>query len=96
MAQFKKKPVVIDAVQWKGDNLVEIITFTDGAPDVKGNFAGMMWDQYTDLVAREGFKIKTLEGMMHASVGDWIIRGVQGELYPCKPDIFAQTYEEVV
>jgi hypothetical protein len=92
---FRKRPVTIEAVQWRGDNLFDVITFTDGAPDIKGHFAGMMWEQYCDLVAQEGFKIKTLEGMMNASVGDWIIKGVKGEFYPCKPDIFAATYEPV-
>lgn len=44
----------------------------------------------------EEMDIQTLEGMMHASVGDWIITGVKGEKYPCKPDVFARTYEPVV
>lgn len=93
--KFRKKPVVIEAVQWKGDNLHEVISFTDGPPDVRSHHAGMMWDKYRDLVEKEGLKIYTLEGTMKAEVGDWIIRGVQGEFYPCKPDIFAATYEPV-
>lgn len=90
---FRKKPVVIEAVKYTGDNLVEVITFTNGKADREGFHARMKWDDYVDLVAREGLKIYTLEGTMMASPGDWIIRGVQGELYPCKPDIFAATYE---
>ena len=91
--KFRKRPVVIDAVQWAGDNLFDVIEFTDGKPDINGNFAGMMWEQYCQLVERDGLKIFTLEGEMNASIGDWIIRGVKGEFYPCKPDIFAATYE---
>ena len=89
---FTKKPVTIQAIQWTGDNLREVITFTDGPPDTRSHHAGMAWDAYRDLVARDGLKIYTLEGKMLASPGDWIIRGVKGELYPCKPDIFQETY----
>lgn len=89
---FTKKPVTIAAIQWTGHNLREVITFTDGPPDTRTTHAGMAWETYTDLVARDGLKIYTLEGEMLASPGDWIIRGVKGELYPCKPDIFEATY----
>lgn len=95
MPMFRKKPVVIEAVQWTGDNLRQIITFTDGPPETRTAHAGMMWDQYEALVAAEGLQIFTLEGSMRAAVGDWIIKGVKGEFYPCKPDIFAATYEAV-
>ena len=96
MGLFRKKPVVIEAKRWTGDNLADVIHFTDGRhPSTKGDFASMKWDEYADLVRREGLKIFTREGTMLASIGDWIIRGVQGELYPCKPDIFEQTYEAV-
>ena len=89
---FTKKPVTIQAIQWTGENLREVITFTYGPPDTRSHHAGMAWDTYRDLVARDGLKIYTLEGKMLASPGDWIIRGVKGELYPCKPDIFQETY----
>ena len=91
---FTKKPVTIAAIQWTGKNLREVITFTDadGPPDTRTTHAGMAWEAYTDLVARDGLKIYTLEGTMLASPGDWIIRGVKGEYYPCKPDIFEATY----
>jgi len=92
--QFRKKPVVISAIQWTGENLVDVIHFTDGRPpNNKSSHAGMMWDQYADLVCKEGLKIFTMEGKMDASIGDWIIKGVKGEHYPCKPEIFAMTYE---
>lgn len=93
MPMFRKKPVVIEAIQWNGANLREIITFTDGPPEVRSMHAGEKWEDYERLVAADGLKIYTLEGKMSASVGDWIIRGVQGEHYPCKPDIFTATYE---
>ena len=51
--------------------------------------AGMKWEEYEDLVERDGLKILTLEGKMNADIGDWIIRGVKGELYPCKADILS-------
>ena len=89
---FTKKPVTIAAIQWTGKNLREVITFTDGPPYTRTTHAGMAWEAYTDLVARDGLKIYTLEGKMLASPGDWIIRGVKGEFYPCKNDIFEATY----
>ena len=93
--KFRKKPVVIDAIQWTGDNLFAVVEFVDKRPDVKGSYAAMSWESYEDIVKRDGLRIATLEGEMRASVGDWIIKGVQGEFYPCKPDIFAATYEVV-
>lgn len=79
MPKFKKKPVVIEAVRWTGDNFGELTDF--------------MHDAYG--VDHLNITIETLEGTMTASVGDWIIKGVQGEFYPCKPNIFEQTYEPV-
>ena len=90
--RFTKKPVTIEAIQWTGENLREVITFTDGHTDTRSHHAGMAWEAYADLVARDGLKIYTLEGKMLANVGDWIIRGVKGEFYPCKPDIFEASY----
>ena len=92
---FRKKPVEIQAIEWTGKNLFEVITFTDGKPDLRHPKAQDGWDDYNKLVNSEGFKIKTLEGWMSASIGDYIIKGVQGEFYPCKPDIFKQTYDSV-
>ena len=93
-AQFTKKPVTISAIQWTGNNLAYVIYFTDGRmPLMGGDFAAMKWEEYEALVKRDGLRIFTLEGKMNADVGDWIIRGVKGELYPCKPDIFEITYE---
>lgn len=75
--KYRKKPVIIEAIQWNGKNLSEIDSFVGGSIDIKG----------TSLV------IHTLEGDMEASINDYIIKGVNGEFYPCKPDVFDKTYE---
>ena len=80
--KFRKKPVEIEAVQWTGNNVSEILDFVNHIDIRIQNH-----DDKADLY------INTLEGTMHASEGDWIIRGVHGEYYPCKPDIFEETYE---
>ena len=87
MRKYVKKPVVIEAVQWDGENLDEVMTFCNG-------------DASYELMARGSSElvIATLEDgesiARHvASVGDFIIKGVAGEFYPCKPDIFDKTYE---
>lgn len=77
---YRKKPVVIEAVQWTGNNIDEI-----------GDFMG----HSATMTLNDSFVIPTLEGDMYAAEGDWIIKGVKGEFYPCKPDIFKMTYESV-
>lgn len=87
MPKFRKKPVVIEAVQFTRDALpLEAVPkwFSGALID------GSMWFQGG---AEPYLTVRTLEGEMRANLGDWIIRGVSGELYPCKPDIFAKTYE---
>jgi len=79
--QWRKKPVVIEAVQFDGHNHEEVGAFVGAAAEV---------DRDNE---RECLRIKTLEGKMVCSPGDFIIRGVKGEFYPCKPDIFCATYE---
>lgn len=81
MKRYKKKPVIIEAVQWTGSNISEICKFTK--MDV------------AHLLVEGQLYIQTLEGVHHATVGDFIIKGVHGEFYPCKPNIFGETYEEV-
>lgn len=71
--KFRKKPVVIEAFQWKPE-------MGEVGP-VKQKFVG--------------YVIETLEGDMTVSDGDWVIQGIKGEFYPCKPDIFESTYEKV-
>lgn len=81
MPKYRKKPVVIEAVQYTGTNAWEIVMAL--SPD------GPSCLEITEAAVT----IPTLEGRMTVSVGDWVIRGVAGEFYPCKPDIFAATYE---
>ena len=88
--KFRKKPVVIEAIQWTGRNLLEVVDFCGGLHASARKFS---WDEYSHLVETEGFKVFTLEGPLKATIGDWIIKGVKGEFYPCKPDIFEATYE---
>ena len=89
--KYRKKPVVIEAIQWTGNNLREVINFAGLHPSAKK----WTWDEYEQVVAEKGLKIFTMEGPLMASVGDFIIRGVHGEVYPCKPDIFEKTHEPV-
>jgi len=88
-----KKPVTIEFIEWTGRNLFDVITFTQGKQDLRHPRAADGWDDYVNLVRQEGLIIKTLEGQHIASIGDMIIKGVSGEFYPCKPDIFALTYD---
>lgn len=83
--QYRKKPVVIEAVQWTGENLGEIIGFFQSNQRFHLRNVGGWRELY----------VYTLEGQMLASIGDYIIKGVKGEFYPCKPDVFEATYEEV-
>jgi hypothetical protein len=85
MGQYRKKPVVIEAVQLKDLDIISLMVIQE--------FVGLTNDKV--LAVSDGVLIKTLEGNMKASIGDFIIKGVQGEFYPCKPDIFEKTYEEV-
>lgn len=75
---YRKKPVIIQAIQWTGDNKKEI-----------SEFVGIYFKD------KESVIIPTLEGDLTAQIGDFIIKGVKGEFYPCKPDIFEATYEIV-
>lgn len=86
MGRYRKKPVEIEAVQ-----LLLPETPNDIATWCGGKVCGE-----GDLTAKVWIEIDTLEGTMRANYGDWIIKGIQGEFYPCKPDIFAATYDEVV
>lgn len=84
MSKFRKKPVVIEAIQycWSGEK------FAEEAQDEIADFIGK-----NITVCGEDIEIETLEGTMTARRNDWIIKGVNGEFYPCKPDIFAKTYD---
>jgi hypothetical protein len=82
MGLYRKKPIVIEAIRFTGENRVEVNAF-------------MGRETFKPEVKVIGFMIDTLEGVMEAKIGDWIIKGIQGEFYPCKSDIFDATYEVV-
>lgn len=94
MKKFRKKPVVIEAVQFFADkhSISQVYEFISGQKWAAG--LGL-WHRFSNNVIANGYKINTLEGVMTANTGDWIIKGVNGEFYPCKPDIFEKTYEPV-
>lgn len=91
MPKFRKKPVTIEAVLFTGKNVAEIEKFVgrhlDSAVVTVGNPTERGYDVST-------LTIPTLEGPLVATGGDWIIKGIKGEFYPCKPDIFEKTYEK--
>ena len=97
MPLFKKKPVIIEAFLWTGGNHRVMNNFLSVDDDANSKPLAMgNKNYYIDHAKVDGgLIIKTLEGEHIASIGDWIIKGVNGEFYPCKPDIFVKTYELV-
>ena len=83
--KYRKKPVEIDAIQWVSDNIEQVY-------EMLGDNLIINTDKAKDEVKHF---INTLEGKMEMSWGDYIIKGVKGEFYPCKPDIFELTYEKI-
>lgn len=79
--QYIKKPVKIEAIQWTGFNETEMFDFCGDNIEI------------TTTKDSKELSIHTLEGNMSASIGDFIIKGIEGEFYPCKPDIFEKTYD---
>lgn len=92
MAKFRKKPVVIEAVQLRWDTWEEICDFAGVGELSNGKPEGFNPCGDVNCI---GLRIPTLDGLMEATQNDWIIKGVNGEFYPCKPDIFEKTYEAV-
>jgi len=99
MAKYRKKPVVIEAIKWRGNNYSQMFKFL-------GEYSCNIHNPYLDALKFEhfyfdynkvkgGLIIKTLEGEHIATIGDFIIKSVNNEYYPCKPDIFEKTYEKV-
>ena len=84
MKKYRKKPVVVEAAQLTVENVLEVYNWISGVG------CTLAHGEITRIT------IKTLEGDKTAIPGDWIIKGVRGEFYPCKPDIFEMTYEEIV
>lgn len=87
--RFMKKPVVVEAIEFTEDTRGEIVKRFDNVYHTQVNENG-------EVHPLPYLLIETLEGRMRANPGDWIIVGVQGEVYPCKPDIFEQTYEKYI
>jgi hypothetical protein len=85
IGKYRKKPVVIEAECFTLETWKKIEDWSDKKARAIGN-----WKHENDVLC---MRIKTLEGTMTAELGDWIIRGVKGEFYPCKPDVFEATYE---
>lgn len=77
VGRYRKRPVMVQAIQWTGENLADVLDFCPAAA----------WGNAT------GLAIATTEGVMRADRDDWVIRGVAGEFYPCKPEVFEATYE---
>jgi len=80
--KFRKKPIIIEAVKFTNENKAQVFNFV--TCNKQADF----------LYGNPILKIQTLEGITVAELGDWIIKGIKGEFYPCKPDIFEETYEE--
>lgn len=78
--RYKTKPCEIEAIQWTGKNIIELLDWGQGK---------ILWNDVDDLF------IDTLEGRMKASINDYIIKGLRGEFYPCKPDVFEKKYEKI-
>ena len=85
MTKYRKKPVVIESMEFTNETKDQVYNFV--TCNKSASFSGG--------TLHPTLKIQTLEGVMTANIGDWIIKGVQGEFYPCKPDIFEETYEQV-
>lgn len=80
MVRYKTKPCEIEAIQYTGNNLIEILDWGQGK---------ILWNDVDDLF------VDTLEGRMKANINDYIIKGLRGEYYPCKPDVFNKKYEAI-
>ena len=102
MKRYIKKQVVVEAIQWDGtlekaleiskiDGLNSIIEYYSTKTVIIGESTSSSANTYEEI---KSFKIKTLEGDMNVSKGDYIIKGIKGEFYPCKEDIFKKTYED--
>jgi len=89
MRVFRKKPIEVTAFLWNGSN--DIMEWANNVSMGSRTSLHYRWLENT----YETLTIKTLEGEMNVAKGDWVICGIQGEFYPCKPDIFEATYEEI-
>ena len=92
--KYRKKPVVIEARQLTPETAEEIGAWCGAMPCKHESYSSYLWGWALNINERT-LRIPTLEGDMSANVGDWVIQGIAGEFYPCKPDIFEMTYERV-
>ena len=92
--KYRKKPVVIEAIQWSGNNLKEVMEFM-GSEFTYDENTDYITNKFIYYKSTKKMFINTLEGKMEVAKGDYIIKGIKGEFYPCKPDIFINTYDEV-
>lgn len=93
--RYVKKPIPIEAIQWLGSNQGDIKAFLGDIARFETHFYPTDEPGATYTCSYTELYIHTLEGDMHANIGDYIIRGVQGEFYPCAREIFEKTYDEV-
>lgn len=95
--KYIKRPVEIEAIKLKESNILDVLAFVEDKNYSELSVQGKNeWDKFITIAKKDkSLYVKTLEGNMKASFGDYIIKGVAGEFYPCKPDIFEKTYREI-
>jgi len=102
VTKYRKKPVIIEAMRLTTTNIREVYMWMYPYSDIETRGYGQYWDQFIEHTQNNGMRIYTLEDgpnneAQHiADIGDYIIKGIKGEFYPCKPDIFELTYDEVI
>ena len=94
MNKYRKKPIVIEAIQLQNNynSIKKCVEFMEQHVS-ESYMSKIKFEEYVEIVKNNGMKIQTLEGEMTASINDYIIKGVKGEFYPCKPEIFHLTYD---
>lgn len=91
MPKYRKKPVVVDAILWNGDNLREVINLIGLHPSAHK----WTWEEYEEVVREQGLKIFMHSGSLMAEVGDYIVLDEHGDTYPCNPVVFYKFYEPI-
>jgi len=96
MGWYEKKSKTVKAKRLKKDNINEVSEFVYGEDiELSSGMSQNKFSEYKQMVKEKGLKIETREGTMYAQIGDFILRGIRGEFYPCKPDVFKESYENV-
>lgn len=91
---FETKPVEVAACQWTGNNLMELVTFVQGAPDVSTDALRKQWHAYKNLVDRVGLSFALAKGSLNLSPGDWVIKDTVGDFYRCEKHLFNSIYRQ--